>query len=299
MGEKIQKFKNMFKNKFKNRKITETLTAGDCLKRRRVESGLSTKEIGEKIGIRVDYLDGLENGDYKNLPPQVYVRGFIRSYSNFLGLDADQVIKIYNREVSFREDGIEKDKDKKNITATRKINFGRFFVVTPKLLTFVMGFVVLLAFGYYAFHQINSFNSKPYLFIESPTGDMVVSEKNIIVSGKTEKDATLEINGQEVSVGEDGYFRQELVLSSGRNLLVVEAKNRFGKIETKEINAIYEKSEEKTPAIEEMEEVETLDGGDSDLTIITEEEIVVSSIMNEELVTNIAVDMETVPEIIP
>ncbi|MDD3007143.1 MAG: helix-turn-helix domain-containing protein [Candidatus Pacebacteria bacterium] len=286
----------MFKSKFKNRTITETLTAGDCLKRRRIESGLSTKEIGEKLGIRVDYLDGLEGGDYKNLPPQVYVRGFIRSYSNFLGLDADQVIKIYNREISFRESGIGKNKKGKDVDIARKMNLGRFFVVTPKILTFAMGFVVMLAFGYYAFHQINSFNSKPYLFIESPTGDTVVSEKNITVVGKTEKDVILEINGQEVSVGADGYFRQDLVLSSGRNLLVVEAKNRFGKTETKEINAIYEKIEENTPMIEETKEIEISDDDPSPIVII-EEEIVSSSVADTDIAKNISSDEETVSEI--
>jgi len=242
----------MLKNRFKNRNAApEALTAGEFLKHKRLETKFSTQEIGKKLGIKAEYLDSLENRDYKNLPPKVYVHGFIRSYANFLDADADQLIKMYGRETSFlRQDP---KSEEKKLSLNRKIDFGIFPVITPKILTFAAALMILLAFGYYAFHQISSFNSKPYLYVETPAADAVVSENTLVVSGKAEKDATVKLNGQEISVSADGSFQQEITLSEGRNIIVIEAKNRFNKTESKEINVIYEKAEDDS-TIEELEE---------------------------------------------
>jgi cytoskeletal protein RodZ len=91
----------MFKKRFQSKEIGETITAGDCLRRGREEAGLSLRQVSGELGIKEDYLENLENGNYHELPPQVYVRGFIKSYASFLRIDASQLIKIYNREMAY------------------------------------------------------------------------------------------------------------------------------------------------------------------------------------------------------
>lgn len=242
----------MFKKRFQTRPIVETITAGDCLRRRREDLHLPLKELSKELGIRYDYLDGLEGGRYHELPPQVYVRGFIKSYANRLGIDAGQLIKMYNRETSFLSDEELKDKIKKG--KVDKPGWKDYLAVTPRLLTFLGSFVIVLVLGYYFSHQINSFNSKPYLFIASPSADEVVKENELWVNGNTEKDAILKINGQEISVGADGGFNQKITLAEGRNVLVVEAKNRFNKTDRREINIVYEKPQENQFAVEEIKD---------------------------------------------
>lgn len=226
----------MFKKKHYNQEVAEIITAGDCLRRKREEGNLSLKKISDELGIKNEYLDSLEKGNYKDLPPQVYVRGFIKSYAGYLGIDGGQLVKIYNREMSFlQKDGRE---EKENFSKSR---FSDYLVVTPKLVTIAVSLFVIVMFGYYFLRQINSFNSKPYLLVESPVSDQIVKEKDITVSGKTEADAILKINGQDVSVNGDGVFSQKISLSEGRNMLVIEAWNRFNKSEKKEFNIVYEK----------------------------------------------------------
>lgn len=245
----------MFKNKFQTKKIAETFKVGDYLRRRREEINLSVKEISQKLGIKCEYLDNLENGNYQDLPPQVYVRGFIKNYASFLGLDGNQLIKIYNREISFANEELA---PKKNNNISGRTNLLDYFIITPKLITFFVSLFIVSILGYYFMHQINSFNSKPYLFVESPISDEVVEEKDLWVSGQTEKDAILKINGQDISVGVDGKFSQKITLGEGRNSLVIEAKNRFNKSERREINVVYEKAEGDDKIIVEESDVKPI-----------------------------------------
>jgi hypothetical protein len=43
------------------------------------------------------YLVALEDGDYQHLPGDVYARGFIRNYADYLSSPADELIELYRR----------------------------------------------------------------------------------------------------------------------------------------------------------------------------------------------------------
>ena len=34
-------------------------------------------------------------GEYENLPPDVYARGFVKRYASFLGLDSERIVFLY------------------------------------------------------------------------------------------------------------------------------------------------------------------------------------------------------------
>jgi len=211
------------------------------------------------VSIRYDYLESLEKGDYSVLPPAVYVRGFIRSYAGFLGMDAQQLVRIYNHELSYM---LEDDKKVKQKKQKDDSGWKARLSITPHILTLACSFCVIAVLGYYFMHQINSFNSKPYLFIESPSANGVVREKELWISGNTEEDAVLRINGQEISVGAGGNFKEKVTLAEGRNTLVVEAENRFSRIERREINIIYEAPPQEKVLVKELpdKDARTADG---------------------------------------
>lgn len=64
---------------------------GAVLERRRLEKGLSLRDVEQATKIRTRYLDGLEREDYSVLPDAIYVQGFLKTYANFLGLDGEQL----------------------------------------------------------------------------------------------------------------------------------------------------------------------------------------------------------------
>ena len=49
--------------------------------------------------IRARHLMALESGDVADLPAQVYAKGFLRNYSTYLGLDADEVLARWRKEI--------------------------------------------------------------------------------------------------------------------------------------------------------------------------------------------------------
>jgi cytoskeletal protein RodZ len=60
--------------------------------------GITLNEASASTRILLRYLQALEEGDFNQLPGDVYARGFIRNYAQFLGLSADEMILLYRRE---------------------------------------------------------------------------------------------------------------------------------------------------------------------------------------------------------
>lgn len=70
---------------------------GPALRKARLLRGKSIEEAARETRIRADYLKALERERFEALLGDVYVRGFLRSYSTYLGLDPGKVLTIYNR----------------------------------------------------------------------------------------------------------------------------------------------------------------------------------------------------------
>ena len=68
---------------------------GHILREARENKGLSLEEAQSKTRINVRYLTALENGQYTALPTPVHVRGFLRNYARFLGLDPQPLLTRY------------------------------------------------------------------------------------------------------------------------------------------------------------------------------------------------------------
>lgn len=60
--------------------------------------GLSLAQAAAGTRILPRYLQALEEGDFEQLPGDVYARGFIRNYAQYLGLSADEFIQFYRME---------------------------------------------------------------------------------------------------------------------------------------------------------------------------------------------------------
>lgn len=68
---------------------------GDYLRQMRETRGLTLDDVSDAIKVRVKYLKALEDGNMEALPPEVYIRGFIKSYGEFLGVDLDDLYARY------------------------------------------------------------------------------------------------------------------------------------------------------------------------------------------------------------
>ncbi|MDQ0059731.1 helix-turn-helix domain-containing protein [Paenibacillus harenae] len=72
---------------------------GALLRKAREQRGLSLDDIQETTKIRKRYLEAIESGDHSILPGSFYVRAFVKNYSEAVGLDPDEVLRLYQHEV--------------------------------------------------------------------------------------------------------------------------------------------------------------------------------------------------------
>ncbi len=72
-------------------------TVGEFLRAERLKKGLSIKDVESAISIRALYLNAIEEGNYGIVPGEVYLKGFIRNYATFLGLDPQEAMEIYRQ----------------------------------------------------------------------------------------------------------------------------------------------------------------------------------------------------------
>jgi len=72
---------------------------GAILRKAREQRGYSLDDLQEMTKIRKRYLEAIEEGNYKVLPGNFYVRAFVKNYAEAVGLDADEVLQLYRKEI--------------------------------------------------------------------------------------------------------------------------------------------------------------------------------------------------------
>ena len=75
------------------------MPVGQKLEEARKRKGVSVREVSESTKIRGDYLSAIETGNYDIKLPEVYLRGFVRLYAKFLGLDQDALVADLDNEL--------------------------------------------------------------------------------------------------------------------------------------------------------------------------------------------------------
>ena len=77
-----------------------THSAGAFLKEARINSKISLSEASAYLRINIKYLKLIEDSCYEDLPGPTYAIGFIRSYAEYLGVDAKSLIDQYKEETA-------------------------------------------------------------------------------------------------------------------------------------------------------------------------------------------------------
>jgi transcriptional regulator with XRE-family HTH domain len=70
---------------------------GATLREARMRAKIDINEVETRTKIRAKYLRAIENEEWSLLPGDVYVKSFLRTYADYLGLDSRQLIDDYKR----------------------------------------------------------------------------------------------------------------------------------------------------------------------------------------------------------
>jgi cytoskeleton protein RodZ len=72
---------------------------GELLKSERVNQGLSIQNVSNALKLTTKIINAIESGNTADLPAKTFVRGFVKSYAEFLKLDADVVLRQFQEEM--------------------------------------------------------------------------------------------------------------------------------------------------------------------------------------------------------
>src|SRR3954453_9598816 len=81
---------------------------GNSLRDARLRKELDFPELEQGTKIRAKYLRALEDETFDQLPGPTYVKGFLRTYADYLGLDGQLYVDEYNVRYGMGDEALER-----------------------------------------------------------------------------------------------------------------------------------------------------------------------------------------------
>lgn len=215
--------------KFIRTTIPERETLGEKLAKKRAALGYDIKEVERATRIRAKHLEFMEAGEWEMLPPDVYVRGFLKNYAAFLKLDPAKVTRVYVKERGITENVKKISQPALQTPKKPQKSKSPKIIITPKRLAIGSAILGALLIILYIGWQVSILAAPPKLEVKAPGENTKVTEQQIIVEGKTDAGADVSINEVPIGVDPEGNFKEKVSLQDGVNLVKVSSKNKLGK----------------------------------------------------------------------
>jgi beta-lactam-binding protein with PASTA domain/transcriptional regulator with XRE-family HTH domain len=120
-------------------------SVGAMLRAAREAQGITLAKAETATRIRQKYLAALEENRSEDLPEPVFVKGFIRNYAIFLGLDPEHMLEQYRVEHNLKKDVADVQPEIEPIRTPSRLS--------PALLTLGLALAVFLLVTYYLYQQ--------------------------------------------------------------------------------------------------------------------------------------------------
>lgn len=209
-------------------------TVGIILKEARQAKGYTLAQVERETKIRIKFLEAIEADDYTKLPSQAYAKGFVKNYSDYLGLNSHNVLAFFRRQT--------KEVPRSSLLpkgVSEPLNRTWFQLTPGKFLALILAGLGIIFLSYLGL-QYNRLSQSPALTVTQPKDNLVVSEARLDVFGKTDPDATVTVNNISVLVRSDGQFFDQLTLDPGVNKITITATSRYGKVTTINKDVAYQ-----------------------------------------------------------
>lgn len=222
--------------RFTTQPVDTEPSVGEALKRGREAAGMTLEQVATRTRIQSRFLRALEEGAYKELPEDVYVRSFVKSVAAAVGINAELLVGKLDEELKIAA--------RHGLRGARAMNPPRAakegFILTPrKLRAAAAVFLVAAAAAFFAI-EIRGALRPPRLTVTSPQNEAVTTSSIAAIIGSTESEVSLYINGVAVAPHSDGTFSETVALEPGVNQITVTAKKRRSQEAKVELRVIYE-----------------------------------------------------------
>jgi len=193
---------------------------GEILLTARERKGVDLVRAERETKIRARHLMALESGDLADLPAQVYAKGFLRNYSTYLGLDADEMLARWRKEIDqprAAEAPSVKPPPQPITTPSRGFKLTSGLVVALLLATVVFAFV-----GYVGL-QLVRFAQNPEVTLNGPSvRTLQPGADRILLSGGGTPNAQVTATDPDQQIRQTtsnsrGSWSLDLAVDKGRN----------------------------------------------------------------------------------
>ena len=192
--------------------IKDNIKLGYILNKYRLKSKLDINQIADKISTNVDYIIALEKGNYKVFQTLNQAIPIIRKLSYVLGLKYQILIELYTREYEVYWD---LQKQKSSIPK---------LVINNNLVRLSFSFSILGIIVGYLILQVYQIRYSPAITLANENIHQIYNENQYKLEGQLTRADNLTLNGQKVTIKEDGKFEVLLNLEKGENRIELSVK---------------------------------------------------------------------------
>ena len=179
-----------------NKKNINETSCGQELSKRRQKRDLSINDVAREIKIESSVIKKIESDEFHSIGAPVFVKGYLRQYSNLVGADDDLIIKKYNK--------LNPEHDTFPIVNDSATQISKF-VVTPKsLILGLFGLIFLLILTFLVLNVIDK-------------------EENSVLS--TNEIPVIETEETEIQLEDDQIFFEENSVLSTNEIPVIETED--------------------------------------------------------------------------
>lgn len=207
-------------------------SAGQILAETRISKKLDLADVSRITKIRPQFLRLLENDEYQKLPSGAVAKGFIRNYTEFLGLNIEQLLAVFRRDFVENQQG--------QIVPRGFVEpVSKQALWTPKTTVIAILALVFTIFGGYLIYEYRILTGPPVLTIDQTQNKITSTEDTFEISGTTDPEATISVGGHLVALDKGGKFSFRVPLNSGNNLIKITATSKAGIATTQEKTVLY------------------------------------------------------------
>ncbi|MDP3970681.1 MAG: helix-turn-helix domain-containing protein [bacterium] len=206
---------------FQQRSISNTKTLGDRLRQVRIDSNLSIERVANDLQIRKDYIQAIEDSNYKALPSTLFVKNYVRKYAKYLKIGNHATEQLLEEELKVYE-------TQPNIPTMKRHLTKQPLKVFHIILGLSVIFIAVLVAAYFIF-EIQNIAQPPVVELQEIPSTVEFDQRFVDINGQTVSEAIVTINDQPVAVKEDGSFNQSVTLQEGVNVFKIVVKTKRSK----------------------------------------------------------------------
>ncbi len=135
------------------------------LKEKRKELGISLEQAEADTNIRLDYLQAIEEGKFDRIKGEVFLKGFLKVYSAYLGFDKKEILEKYSEYKKEEEGETDKSVEKKGLKESLREYIDRYqnrLLVVTIIVVIVISALLLFLLGTKVYDLITDYTGSNF-----------------------------------------------------------------------------------------------------------------------------------------